>query len=291
MAKIIKKGAYGLNLEALTSALKDFALTTGVKIIFAIFFTLAIFRIINLISRKTEKKLLNGKHRHADKTLVSTLFYVGRIALKTVVLLAAVGYLGIDTSGMTALIASLGVGFGLAVNGALSNLAGGAIILITRPFRVDDFIEAEGYSGTVEDIRMTNTRLRTPDNKVVYIPNGKLSSGTIVNYSEKDIRRVDFSFSIGYECDFDKAKNIIMRIFDAHNLILREKDTAPLVRVSAHGESAIEITARCWVKSNDYFTVKFDVLESVKREFDECGITIPYKQLDVHLVEEIKRDY
>lgn len=271
-----------MNFEALISSLRDFALTIGVKIIFAIFFTFAIFRIINILSKKLEKKLLESKH-HADKTLVSTLFYVGRIVLKATVLLSAIAYLGVDTSGMTALIASLGVGFGLAVNGALSNFAGGAIILITRPFRVDDFIEAEGYSGTVEDIRMTNTRLKTPDNKVVYIPNGKLSSGTIVNYSEKDTRRVDFDFSIGYECDFDAAKRIITQIFDAHALVLKEEGMLPLVRVSGHGESAIEIVARCWVRSKDYFTVKFDVLESVKRAFDERGITIPYNQLDVHI--------
>ncbi|MBQ7333395.1 MAG: mechanosensitive ion channel, partial [Clostridia bacterium] len=177
--------------------------------------------------------------------------------------------------------ASLGVCAGLAVNGALSNLAGGVLIILTRPFRVDDYIEAQGHSGTVEDIHITCTKLRTTDNKVVYLPNGSLSSGSIVNYSEKDTRRVDFTFSIGYSDDFEKAKGIIMGILESHELTL--KDPAPMVRVSGHGESSIDITARAWVMSADYWTVNFDVLEAVKTAFDKEGIEIPFNQLDVHV--------
>ena len=170
---------------------------------------------------------------------------------------------------------------GLALNGALSNLAGGVLIILTRPFRVDDFIDAQGYSGTVEDIHITCTKLRTPDNKVVYVPNGALSSGTIVNYSEKDTRRVDFTFSIGYGDDFEKAKNTVMNILSSHELVL--DDPAPMVRVSEHGASSINLVARGWVKSSDYWTVNFDVIEAVKAAFDKEGIEIPFNQLDVHV--------
>ena len=201
--------------------------------------------------------------------------------MKCLIAICLIGFVGIDTSGLAALVVSLGACVGLALNGALSNLAGGILIIVTRPFRVDDYIEAQGYSGTVEDIHITTTKLRTPDNKMVYIPNGPLSSGTIVNYSIKDTRRVDFTFSIGYGDDFEKAKRIVKDICTSHELVL--EDPAPFVRMSSHGESSINITARVWVKSEDYWTVNFDVLEAVKTAFDKEGIEIPYNQLDVHV--------
>ena len=238
------------------------------------------FRIVTVVTRRLEKKLIDGKAK-VDKTLAHTLFYILRITLKLVIVVCLIGFLGIDTSGLTALIASLGVCVGLAVNGALANLAGGVMILITRPFKVDDFIEAQGHSGTVEDIRITSTRIRTSDNKVIYIPNGSLSSGTITNYSELDLRRVDFTFSIGYADDFEKAKKLILAECDKHELIL--KDPAPFVRVSAHSASSIDIVTRVWVNSANYWTVNFDMLENVKKSFDENGIEIPYNQVDVHI--------
>ena len=212
---------------------------------------------------------------------MKTLAYVLRIGLKIVVAICLVGYLGIDTSGLTALVTSLGVCIGLAVNGALSNMAGGVMIILTRPFKIDDYIEAQGHSGTVVDIHLTNTKLVTPDNKVIYIPNGTLANGDIVNYSEKDTRRVDFMFSIGYGDDFEKAKTIIKNICESHELIM--KDPAPFVRVKEHGASSINIVTRVWTKSSDYWTVYFDVTEKVKTEFDREGIEIPFNQLDVHV--------
>ena len=192
-----------------------------------------------------------------------------------------VGFVGINTSGLTALVTSLGVCAGLAVNGALSNIAGGVLIIFTRPFKVDDYIEAQGYSGTVEEIKMTSTKIITPDNKVVYLPNGALSSGTIVNYSEKDYRRVDFTFSIGYSSDFYKAKSIIENILNSHELVLK---TPPiLVRMGNHSESSIDITVHAWTHKDNYWTVTFDVKEAVKKEFDLNGIEIPFNQLDVHI--------
>ncbi|MBE6536873.1 MAG: mechanosensitive ion channel [Ruminococcaceae bacterium] len=265
-------------LDAAISAISGWVLNTGIKIVISLVLMLISFRIIKRISRKIEKKGENGKH---DKTIMKTLAYVFNIGAKTLVLVCLIGYLGIDTSGITALIASLGVCIGLAVNGAVSNLAGGVIILVTRPFKVDDYIEAQGVSGTVEDIHMICTKIRTPDNKVIYIPNGALANNNIINYSEKDTRRVDFKFSIAYDSDYAKAKQLVWDIITSHELTL--DDPAPFVRMSEHGDSAIAITARVWVNSGDYWTVNFDVLEAVKKAFDENGIEIPFNQLDVHV--------
>ncbi len=259
----------------------SWCLNTGIKVVVSIIILFVSFRVINVASRRINNRLKNNDKY--DKTIVKTLSYLGKIAAKIVIVICLVGYLGIDTSGLTALVTSLGVCAGLAVNGALSNLAGGVIILFTRPFKVDDYIElpSDEISGTVEDIQIVCTKLRTPDNKVIYVPNGTLSNSNIINYSEKDTRRLDFSFSIAYENDFEMAKAIVATVCDAHNLVL--DNPAPLIRVSEFGESSVNITARVWVKNDDYWTVKYDILEAVKTTFDESGITIPYNQLDVHV--------
>ncbi|MBQ9734253.1 MAG: mechanosensitive ion channel [Clostridia bacterium] len=251
---------------------------TIARIIIALVIMFVSFKLINMIARRIEKK---AGQKNADKTIMKTLAYILRLGLKIVVTICLVGFLGIDTSGLTALVASLGVCIGLAVNGALSNLAGGVLIILTRPFKVDDYIEAQGHAGTVVDIHITNTKLLTPDNKVIYLPNGALANGDIVNYSEKDLRRVDMQFSIGYSDDFEKAKDVIKEICEKHELVL--KDQAIFVRVAEHGASSINIKARVWVKSDDYWTVYFDVTESVKKAFDEQGIEIPFNQLDVRI--------
>lgn len=259
----------------------SWCLNTGIKIIIALVLLIVSFRLINVFSRRLETKLKSGgKH---DKTIVKVLTYMGKIAAKAVVIICLVGYLGIDTSGLTALVTSLGVCAGLAVNGALSNLAGGVIIIFTRPFKLDDYIEVEGsgISGTVEDIQIVCTKLRTPDNKTIYVPNGTLSNSNIINYSEKDTRRIDFTFSIDYSNDVEKAKAIVMAICSSHKLVL--SDPEPFVRVSRYAESSVDVVARVWVNSGDYWTVHFDILEAVRAAFDENNITIPFNQLDVHI--------
>ena len=259
----------------------SWCLNTGIKIIIALVLLIISFRLINVFSRRLETKLKSGG-RH-DKTIVKVLTYMGKIAAKAVVIICLVGYLGIDTSGLTALVTSLGVCAGLAVNGALSNLAGGVIIIFTRPFKLDDYIEVEGsgIAGTVEDIQIVCTKLRTPDNKTIYVPNGTLSNSNIINYSEKDTRRIDFTFSIDYSNDVEKAKAIVMAICSSHKLVL--SDPEPFVRVSRYAESSVDVVARVWVNSSDYWTVHFDILEAVRAAFDENNITIPFNQLDVHI--------
>ena len=184
-----------MNWEQLAANLINWAATEGVKIVIAFAILFISFVIINCII-KSLRKILTKKN--VDKTITKTLCYILNIVLKTLIIVALLGYLGLDTSGIAALIATIGVGVGLALQGSLSNVAGGILIILLRPFRVDDFIEAQGQSGTVEDIHLIYTYIRTPDNKVVALPNGNLANNVIVNYSKKDTRRVDFEFAISY---------------------------------------------------------------------------------------------
>ncbi len=227
------------------------------------------FRLISILSRKAEKKLL--KHKKYDKTVVKTLIYLTRSSLKLLILIALVGYLGIDTSGFAALITSLGVGVGLAVNGALSNFAGGAILLMTRPFEVDDYIESEGFSGTVEEIRVISTRLRTPDNKTIFIPNGTLSSSTIINYSRNQTRRVDLIFRISAEEDPSRAKELIRSVILSDPNVLKDEEIS--IRIKAQGKAYVPIIVRVWVRTADYWTVYFDLTEGVKDVLDRSGFS------------------
>ena len=267
-----------MDWQQILNTIVNWATTSGIKIIIALIILFISFKVINFIAKKLTKR---SEKRGIDKTISHTLIYIFKLGLKIVIAVCMVGYVGIDTSGITALVASAGVCIGLAVNGAVSNLAGGVMLILTRPFKIDDYIEALGHSGVVEEIRITQTKLRTPDNKIIYLPNGTLSSSEIVNYSENDLRRVDNTFSIAYDCDFEKAKAILTKICMEHELIL--KDPAPFIRVSNHGSSSIDIVTRVWTKNKDYWTVHFDLLEQVKMEFDANGIEIPFEQLDVNI--------
>lgn len=260
-------------------ALRTWALTTGVKIVAALIILLISFRIVTIISRRIEKKL--DKSGKFDKTLVRTLSYAGRLVVKIVIATCLVGWLGVDTTGIAALIASLGVGIGLAVNGALSNFAGGILLLVTRPFKVGDFISAQGADGIVEDIRLVSTSIVTLDNKVVHLPNGALSSGNIVNYSEKDIRRVDLDFSVAGN-DPELVRSLILGVCDADEKVL--KDPATFVRVTDYGAgNGVKVTMRAWTKTEQYWDTYFDLLNGVRKAFEENKIIIPFNQLDVHI--------
>ncbi len=271
-------------MEEFLNNLQNWATNAGIKILVAILILIVSFIIINRVSKVIEKrvaKLQEKKKVKLDQTIYRTLTYMGRVALKVLVVLCLIGYLGVDTSAISALLASLGVGVGLAINGTLSNLAGGVLLLITRPFKDGDFISAGGYEGTVEDILICNTKVRTNDNKVIYIPNGKLSTSEIINYSEKPTRRVDLTYSISYSDDFERAEKLILDIASKNPLVLTDPESK--ARVKAHGESSIDIFATVWCKTADYWTVLFDMNEQVKRAFDENGISIPFPQIDVHL--------
>lgn len=256
--------------------------TTGIKILVALLVLIVAFTLINRISKQIEKRSRKQEEtKHVDKTVYRTLGYIAKIGLKILVVLSLVAYLGIDTGAITALIASLGVGVGLAVNGTLSNLAGGMLLLFTRPFKDGDYIAANGYEGYVEDIFICNTKIRTNDNKIVYLPNGKLSTSEIVNYTEKNTRRVDLTYSISYADDFEKAEQIVKNVAAANPKILQEP--APKARITAHSASSIDLFCPVWCKTEDYWDVLFDMNEQVKKAFDLNGISIPFNQMDVHV--------
>ncbi|MBP5552292.1 MAG: mechanosensitive ion channel family protein [Spirochaetales bacterium] len=258
---------------------RNWAMTTGIKILAAILILLITFRIVTIISRRIEKKL--EKSGKFDKTIIRTLSYAGRIVVKIVIATCLVGWLGVDTTGIAALIASLGVGVGLAVNGALSNFAGGILLLVTRPFKVGDYIVAQGAEGIVEDIRIISTKIVTLDNKVVHLPNGALSSGNIANYSEKEVRRVDLDFSVAGN-DPELVRSLILGVCEADEKVLKEPST--FVRVTDYGAgNGVKVTMRAWCKTEQYWDTYFDLLNGVRKAFEENKIVIPFNQLDVHI--------
>ena len=265
-------------LEQFIQKVIDWATTAGLKIVIAFVLWFISFKLINFFKKRITKKLLKKK---ADKTITKVVTYIVAILLKTLVVVCLLGYVGIETTSISAVLASIGVGVGMALNGALSNFAGGILIIITRPFRVDDYIKALDEEGTVEDIYIIYTKLRTTDNRVIYLPNGSLSSSNIINYSEKEQRRLDLTFSISYQADVNKAKRILMDICENHPMILKEMK--PFIRISKQNTSSIDICVKAWVKNGDYWDVYFDMLEEVKKRFDEENIEIPFNQLDVHI--------
>ena len=201
--------------------------------------------------------------------------------MKILVVVCLIGYLGIETSGISALIASVGVAAGLAINGTLANLAGGVMILITRPFRVDDFIEAQGEQGVVEEIKICYTKIHTLDNRNIYLPNSALSTGTIINYSEKDLRRVDLEFSVGGN-DPEKVRNILLDVCKNEEKVL--SDPEPFARTTDYGAgNGVKVTLRAWCKGADYWDAYFNLLDGVRKAFEENKIVIPFQQMDVHI--------
>ncbi len=268
-----------MDWESILNSVMCWVTNTGIKIIIALIIMWVAFRIINTLAKKIAKK--NEKSGKLDKTLAKTLISAGKMLAKIMVVICLIGYLGIDTSGIAALIASLGVAVGLAVNGALGNIAGGVLLLITRPFKVDDYVEVAGQAGTVEEINLVSTKLVTVDNKVIYVPNGAASTSNIINYSEKNLRRVDHTFAIAYGNDFTKAKEILLKVMEKNEKVL--KDPAPFARLCTQTGGNVEFTCRAWVNNADYWEVYFDLLESSKTALEEAGITMPHQQLDVHI--------
>lgn len=219
--------------------------------------------------------------RKVEASIQSFLKSIVNITLLVLLFLAVIGKLGIELTSFAALLASVGVAVGMALSGNLSNFAGGVIILVFRPYKVGDYIEAStGASGTVTDIQIFHTVLTTPDNKVIFAPNGAMSGAVVTNYSRKDLRRVDFSFAVEYGTDFKQAQSILMEIINKDKRILQ--DPAPFVEVGALASSSVNITVRVWVKAADYWDVNFDMNKNVYATFNERGISFPFPQLTVH---------
>ena len=219
--------------------------------------------------------------RKVDASIQSFLKSIVNITLLVMLFLAVIGKLGIELTSFAALLASVGVAVGMALSGNLSNFAGGVIILVFRPYKVGDYIEAStGASGTVTDIQIFHTVLTTPDNKVIFAPNGAMSGAVVTNYSRKDTRRLDFTFGVEYGTDFNQAKAIILEIINKDNRIM--KDPAPFIELGALADSSVNITVRVWVNASDYWAVSFDMNKNVYATFNEKGISFPFPQLTVH---------
>ena len=222
-----------------------------------------------------------SSRKEIDSTLHSFLGAFLELALKSLLIICVLGYVGFEITGLAALLASAGFALGLALQGSLSNFAGGVIILIMRPFKIGDFIESSGNTGTVERIELFYTHLITPDNKAIMIPNGSLSNSTIINYSSKDTRRVDLVFGVGYEDDILHVKRVLSNIIDSCHLIL--KNPEPFINICEHGDSSVNIAVRVWTDTSNYWNVYFYLIEQAKIKFDEENINIPYPQMDLHI--------
>ena len=234
--------------------------------------------LVNWANRLFAKML---EKRKVEPSIQSFLKSIVNITLLVLLFLAVIGKLGIELTSFAALLASAGVAVGMALSGNLSNFAGGVIILVFRPYKVGDYIEAStGAAGTVTDIQIFHTVLTTPDNKVVFAPNGAMRGAVVTNYSRKDTRRVDFLFGVEYGTDFNQAKTIIMEVINKDSRIL--KDPAPFVELGALADSSVNITVRVWVNAADYWAVNFDMNKNVYATFNEKGISFPFPQLTVH---------
>ncbi|MBE6137706.1 MAG: mechanosensitive ion channel [Erysipelotrichaceae bacterium] len=252
--------------------------TTGLKLLIALVVMFFSFKIINFITKKIYKRI---QKKNIDKTIVRVLYTGTRFVLKVVILVCLVGYVGIETASLSAVIASLGVGISLAVQGTLSNFAGGMIIIIMRPFKLGDYITSNGQEGTVEDIKLFYTHIVTNDNKVVYIPNGNLANNVIVNASVKETRRVDVIMSVAYDTNLEFAKNLIRSVCAKNELILQSPE--PFIDINEFAASSIDLKVRVWCASSNYWSIYHYLLNEIKNVFDENNIEIPFNQLDVNL--------
>ncbi|MFH2137339.1 MAG: mechanosensitive ion channel domain-containing protein [Candidatus Omnitrophota bacterium] len=224
---------------------------------------------------------------NVDKTLASFSKNLTYVALLVFVIIAALGKLGVQTTSFIAVIGASGLAVGLALQGALSNFAAGVLIILFRPFKVGDFIQAGGVTGTVAEIQTFTTILYALDNRKEIVPNAQITSATITNFSDVDKRRVDLVFGISYTDNIKTAKDVLMEIAKADPRVL--KDPAPVIAVSELGDSSVSLVCRPWVKPSDYWVVYFDMLEKGKLELEKKGITIPFPQRDVHIYEEKKQ--
>ena len=251
------------------------------KALLAIFTLIVGLWVIKFVVKGMLKALEKSKVDESLKKFLGSLF--GAI-LKIMLLISVASMVGIETTSFIAIIGAAGLAVGLALQGSLANFAGGVLILLFKPFKVGDFIDAQGYMGSVSEIQIFNTIMKTPDNKTIIIPNGGLSSGSITNFSAESKRRVDMTFGIGYGDDIKKAKDTLNAIANADSRVL--KDPASMVVVSELADSSVNFAVRVWVNAADYWGLFFDMQETVKLEFDKQGISIPFPQQDVHLFKQ-----
>jgi small conductance mechanosensitive channel len=264
-------------VQELLQTLYTLSIGYGPKLLLAIITLIIGLWIIN----KFVGTLSHNLSSKVDSTLGQFVGSIASVILKIVLLISVASMVGIETTSFVAVLGAAGLAVGLALQGSLANFAGGVVILLFKPFKVGDLIEAQGYIGSVSEIQIFNTILKTGDNRVVIIPNGSLSSSSMVNINQEDKRRVDLSFGIGYGDDIDQAKSILQALASHDARVM--KDPAPMIVVSELADSSVNFTVRLWVSTADYWGVFFDMQEGVKKAFDAQGISIPFPQQDVYM--------
>ena len=279
--KLLKQAiadADGLDkLSLITQQLIDFGIRAGERILIAVVVFIVGRFLISLLNKFVVRLMEKRKVDISIKTFVRSLV---NILLTILLIISVVGALGVETTSFAALLASAGVAVGMALSGNLQNFAGGLIVLLFKPYKVGDLIESQNVIGTVKEIQIFHTILATADNKVIYVPNGAMSSGVVTNYSNQTTRRVEWIVGIDYGEDYEKVERIVSDILTADKRILA--DPAPFVALHALSDSSVNVVARVWVKSEDYWGVYFDINKAIYATFNEKGINFPFPQLTVH---------
>lgn len=269
-----------MDMNTIIPRLQEWIVFYGIKIILAV--------VIFIVGRWVAKALKNVIQKmmakqNVETTLASFICNLSYVILMTVVIIAALNQIGIQTASLIAIVGAAGLAIGLALQGSLANFAAGFLMLIFHPFKTGDYIEGAGTQGSVEEIHVFTTQLKTPDNKTVIIPNAKIMGDIIVNFSAKDTRRVDLVIGVSYSDNLQKVKHVLEDVLSKDNRIL--KDPTPTIAVLELGESSVNFAVRPWVKTADYWSVYFDLTEGIKKRFDDEGISIPFPQRDVHVYE------
>ena len=267
-------------LQKLWDTLIELSATVGLRILLAIVVLIVGLLLIKYIVKAIVKSKGFIK---IDKTVQTFTKSALSITMKLLLIISVIGILGVPLTSIIAVLASAGLAIGLALQGALSNFAGGIMILIFCPFRVGDFIDNGTHMGTVDSITIFYTKLLTIDNKLITIPNSTMTSASVTNFSAKDKRRVDLKFTASYTNDVDKVNSILLEIAKNHPMV--DQDPPVMAKLYTHGNSSLKYILRAWIDAPNYWTVYFDITEQVKKEFDKQGIEIPHPQMDVHIKE------
>ena len=260
----------------------ELAMKYGLQLALSILTLIVGMYVINMFVKFLKRTM---PKRNVDPSLVPFTSSIVNVLLKAMLLISVASMIGIQTTSFIAVLGAAGLAIGLALQGSLANFAGGVLILMFKPFKVGDVIEAQGFTGIVKGIQIFNTILNTFDNKKIILPNGSVASGPITNFSAEEIRRVDMEFGIGYGDDLKKAKDILSKLLATDSRILNDP-AEPFIAVKELGDSSVNIVVRAWANSSDYWGIYFDMQENVKLTFDKEGISIPFPQADVHLHQE-----
>lgn len=256
----------------------DLVMTYVPKVLLALIVLLLGLWLINRVLRIMDRAL---EQAEMDISLAQFLHSLAGMVLKVLLLISVASMIGIATTSFVAVLGAAGLAIGLALQGSLANFAGGVLILLFKPYRVGDFIETQGVSGTVREIQIFSTLIHTPDNKVIIVPNGKLSNDVIINYSKASKRRIEIVVGIGYDDSIDTARRLIQELIDADKRI--DRDPEPLIVVSELADHSVNLTVRVWVDAENLWTVRFQLIEAVKNSFDANGVSFPFPQRDVHV--------